>query len=80
MVGLLLTIIRICEIMLFARIILSWVPHNLNNPIVEFLRQITDPLLEPARKVIPPIGGLDVSPILVFVLLEVLRRVLLGGL
>ncbi|MBM4082974.1 MAG: YggT family protein [Planctomycetes bacterium] len=77
--GLLLTLIRVCEIVLLVRIILSWVPHDPHNAVVRFIQQITDPLLEPARRLIPPMGGLDISPILVFLLLEVLRRVLLGG-
>ena len=40
------------------------------------LQQITEPLLAPARKLIPPMGGLDFSPILVFLLIGVVERIL----
>ena len=41
--------------------------------IVQIIRSITDPILEPARRLIPPIGGLDFSPIVVLLLLSVLQ-------
>ena len=40
------------------------------------LQQLTEPLLAPARKLIPPMGGLDFSPILVFLLIGVIERIL----
>ena len=58
-------------IAIFARVILSWVsPHAVyRNPMVGLLNNLTDPLLRPARQMIPPMGGLDLSPIAVFILL-----------
>jgi YggT family protein len=41
------------------------------------LHQVTEPILAPARRLIPPIGGLDLSPILVFMILTVVRDYLL---
>lgn len=56
---------------IFIRVILSWVsPHPARqNPVVGLLNNLTDPLLRPARQMIPPMGGLDLSPIAVFILL-----------
>ncbi len=64
------------------RILLSWVRINTSNPIVyrlmEILYQITEPILAPARQIIPPMGGMDFSPIIVLILLSLLERFLLS--
>lgn len=61
-------------------IIMSWFPIDRDSPVYQlfvFLRRITDPVLEPVRRVIPPVGGmLDLSPMIVmFVLLTLLRLI-----
>lgn len=59
------------------RVLLSWIPNlDRSNPLVQLLGQITDPVLEPARRIIPPIGGMDISPIVVILLLQLLEQVL----
>jgi YggT family protein len=80
MVGLLILFIRAYEIVLLVRIILSWVPHDPYTPAVRWLERVTDPVLEPARRIIPPISGLDISPVLVFLALEFVQRVLIRAL
>ena len=73
-------VIQLYEIVLIVRIILSWVPHDRHHPAVQLLYRITEPILGPARRIIPPLGGtLDISPILVFVALEMLKRFFMGG-
>ncbi|MFZ1631998.1 MAG: YggT family protein, partial [Anaerolineae bacterium] len=48
------------------RVLLTWFPNlDRSNPLVQLLSSVTDPILEPARRLIPPFGGLDISPILV---------------
>jgi YggT family protein len=59
------------------RVLLSWIPNlDRGNPLVRLLAQITDPVLEPARRIIPPIGGMDLSPIVVLLLLRLLQQLL----
>jgi YggT family protein len=58
---------------LLAMIILSWVAPGGNNPALHLLYQITEPVMAPFRKILPPMGGLDFSPILVFVLINVIQ-------
>lgn len=61
------------------QIILSWVaPYN-NNPAVSILYQITEPVLRPARKLIPPVGGLDFSPVIVVLAIQILDRIITGA-
>ncbi len=45
-----------------ARAVISWVNADPYNPIVRFLIQITDPLLSRIRRILPPMGGIDLSP------------------
>ena len=63
--------------LILIRVLITWIP-NLDpfNPIVRLLRQATDPILEPARRIIPPIGGLDISPIVVILILQGLQMLL----
>lgn len=58
-------------IAIFIRVILSWVsPYAARqHPAVGLLNNLTDPLMRPARHMIPPMGGIDLSPIVVFILL-----------
>ena len=53
-------------------VILRWVGPRTNNPAVNILQRLTSPLMTPAQKLIPPIGGLDLSPMLVMAGLYVL--------
>jgi len=63
---------------ILARVVISWVRVDPFNPLVRILYQITEPILAPFRKVIPPVAGLDFSPIVAFFVLELLRKLLLG--
>ena len=52
------------------QVIISWVNPGMHNPVMALLHSLTEPLLAPARRVIPPISGLDLSPIIVIVCLQ----------
>ena len=77
-------IFRIYSFLILVRVILSWVavtPYRsrMDHPIVRLLYQITDPILEPLRRLIPPIGGtLDISPVVALIILEVIRSIIVG--
>jgi YggT family protein len=64
------------------RALISWVNPDPRNPIVAFLRRITDPVLEPVRRFLPPwkTAGLDLSPVIVLIAIEFVRRVILPSL
>ena len=59
---------------IFVRIILSWISPQTYNPIVHLLHRITEPFLAPARRLLPAMGGLDLSPVLVVLGLGVALR------
>ncbi len=66
------------NIAILIRILLTWVPIDPYHPLVRILNQITEPILGPARRIIPPMGGIDFSPIIVLVLLSLVERALLS--
>ncbi len=71
----------VLQFAILIRVLLSWFPNlDRSNPLVQLLSSITDPILEPARRLIPPFGGLDISPILVLFALQLLESVLLRAL
>jgi YggT family protein len=66
---------------LIGRIIVSWVNADYSNPIVRFLYAATEPVLEPVRRRLPLFaGGLDLSPIVVWVAIIFLQRFLIRSL
>ncbi len=60
------------------RVILSWVAPDPYNPVVRLVAEITEPVMAPARKILPPMGGLDLSPVVVLLALQFLM-ILFGG-
>ena len=70
-------IFRILSFLILARVILSWVRvspwHPTWGPVVRFIYQVTDPIMEPVRRIMPPMGGLDFSPIIVLFGLDIIR-------
>lgn len=76
-VDLLALMIDIAFFAVLVMAILSWVAPAGPNPAMEVLQRITDPLIRPVRRVIPLIGGVDLSPLAVLIGLQVLKMLLL---
>lgn len=60
------------------RLLLQWVRADFYNPLSQFLIKITNPVLEPARRVVPSIGKLDTASVVIMLLLELLQLVLIN--
>lgn len=67
MVGLVSSIFDIYFFALIVMVISSWIAPHSNHPAMALVHQLTEPICAPARKLLPPMGGLDFSIILVFV-------------
>jgi YggT family protein len=67
---------------IIAAALITWVSPDPRNPIVLFLRQVTEPVLAPVRRLLPPwkTGGLDFSPLIVILAIQFVERVILPGL
>ena len=66
-------LINIIFYSVLAIIVVSFLAPQSNHPAVEFLWQLTEPVMAPLRSIIPPMGGLDFSPILLFIGINVIR-------
>lgn len=75
LVQLLLSLLGLYTWVIIIRALISWVSPDPYNPIVQILRKLTEPVLKPLRKLVPPrlTGGLDVSPILAILLIQLVR-------
>ncbi|KPY50261.1 YGGT family protein [Pseudomonas viridiflava] len=65
---------------LIISVILSWVAPGSNNPGAELVNQICEPALAPFRRIVPNLGGLDISPILAFLVLKLLDMLVINNL
>lgn len=63
---------NVLTVAILARAILSWFPLAPGNPIMTWLNQITEPLLNPLRRVIPRFGMLDITPMVAIVILQLI--------
>ncbi len=69
--------LRAYEIILLIRIVMSWIRPNQYNPFVRFIYNMTDPVLNQIRRRLPIHAmGLDFSPIIVFIILEILQKLI----
>ena len=70
-------------ILIFARIVLSFVPRIPYSPtlraVIGFIHEVTDPYLNIFRRVIPPIGPIDISPILAILVLGIAQGLIVGA-
>jgi len=75
-------LLELYSYVVIAAALISWVNPDPRNPIVRFLRQITEPVFEPIRRFLPPwkTGGLDLSPLIVIIAIQFVERVILPSL
>lgn len=73
----LINILNIYSFIILIRVLMTWIPNlDYSNPIVNFILQITEPVLKPIRENMPQTGGLDFSPLIVLIAIMVLTQVL----
>lgn len=76
-VGILKMLVQIYFVGMIVYIIASWVAPFSNNPALVLLRQLIEPVMAPIRKVIPPLGPIDLSPIFLFLILNLCNQFLI---
>jgi YggT family protein len=80
------TLFLVYIILIFARILLSWIPrmpyNRILSSVVNFIHEVTDPFLNLFRRILPPVGGggfaFDLSPMIAVFVLLILRSVVVG--
>jgi YggT family protein len=78
MCGIVDMLFRTINILLLIRALMSWINPDPYNPIVRFIYQITEPILAPFRRFVPPVGMLDVSFIVAILVLYLAQGVILS--
>jgi len=72
-------LLAVYSLLIVARIILSW-GMSYGNRLMRFLIRVTEPILGPFRRIIPPLGMFDISPIIVLLILQLFQRAIAGTL
>ncbi|PCI45144.1 MAG: hypothetical protein COB41_02430 [Proteobacteria bacterium] len=78
--GLLDMVLFLAMIIVIARAVLSWVSPDPYNPIVRIINQLSEPLLFPIRRRVPYLGGMDLSPIILLMVIFFLQNFLVQSL
>lgn len=73
-IGLFALFLKIWFFAMIISVILSWVAPGSQSPGAELAYQLSEPLLAPFRRVVPNLGGLDISPILAFIVIQLLQQ------
>lgn len=73
-------LISFYSLLIFIRIIFSWVMVSYSNRVMRFLVNATEPLLGPLRRIVPLVGTFDISPIVAFIILWLFQRAIAGTL
>ena len=68
--------LQVFMFLIIARALISWVRLDPYHPIVQFLYRVTEPVLEPIRRVLPPTGLIDLSPMIAIIIIFALRTLL----
>lgn len=75
--GIIQLVFTLFSLLILARILISWLNLDPYHPIVQFLHNTTEPILAPVRRVIPPMGMMDLSPMVVLIGAIFLERILI---
>jgi YggT family protein len=67
------TLIDLYSLVVLAAVVMSWVRADPRHPLVTMVYRLTEPVLAPIRRALPPIAGLDFSPMVLLIALRVLR-------
>jgi YggT family protein len=70
-------IFRAVDLLILLRVLFSWINLGPGNDLVRLVYQLTEPILAPLRRYIPPFGGLDITPMVALMLLELVKRLLI---
>ncbi|MDX1368379.1 YggT family protein [Pseudomonas sp.] len=79
-IGVTALFIKVFFFALIISVILSWVAQGSHNPAAELINQICEPLLAPIRRILPSLGGLDLSPIVAFLILNLIDMLVVRNL
>lgn len=74
--SLLAALIDVYSLVVLVAVILSWIPIDPRNPVVQLTESVVEPVLAPIRRALPAAGGIDFSPMILLLLLRLIRGAL----
>ncbi len=80
LITLLSMLLNVLWFAIFARAIVSWFPIDQNGPVIRALDAITEPVLEPLRRVVPRVGLFDITPMVAIILILIIQQMLVSSL
>ncbi|MBN1679179.1 MAG: YggT family protein [Anaerolineae bacterium] len=72
------TLVQLYSFVILARVLMSWVQIDPNSSLARAIYDLTEPVLQPVRNMLPPASGLDFSPIIVIILLQVVSQFMIS--
>jgi len=70
--------LNIFMLAILVQVVLSWVGQGVHNPITTTIYSLTEPVLRPVRRLLPPIAGMDLSPLVVLLLIPLIKMMVIG--
>ena len=74
--NLLIALLLTYFVLIIARVIVSWIANQSRHPLIPLIYQLTEPVLRPINKLLPPMGGVDLSPLFALIALRALLLLL----
>jgi len=71
------TLFDLYILIVMLRVILQWLGAHFNNPVIQFILKLTNPVVTPLRRILPPFKGLDLASLLVLIILEFIKLYLI---
>lgn len=75
----LVQLLDLYSLIVLGAVIISWIQLPPTHPIANFLRAMTEPLLAPIRQILPAMGGIDFSPMVLLIVVRMLRAMILSA-
>ncbi|MCG2769382.1 MAG: YggT family protein [Anaerolineae bacterium] len=67
------------KLAILIRVLLSWIRPNPYNPFVQAIYQITELIMGPLRRIIPPLGMIDITPMVALIILQIIQEIVLSA-
>lgn len=76
MSGLVATLIDLYSLVVIVSVVLSWIQVSPYHPVSQVTRALVDPVIEPIQRLLPSVAGLDFSPMVLLILLQMLKSLI----
>jgi YggT family protein len=79
MAALIQLLVMAITLLILARVLMSWVRVDPYSPLARTIYELTEPILAPVRNILPPMGGFDLSPLIVLIVIQMIGGILISA-